>query len=64
MKIYLNAIEVSDSMWQKLLVFSIYGKFVIYSLWGGGVAKNHEYQENRSSDVLSDSTPKCVSIHI
>lgn len=31
---------------------------------GGGVAKNHEYQENRSSDVLLDSTPKCVSIHI
>ena len=35
MKIYLNVIEVSDSMWQKLTVFSIYGKYVIYSLWGG-----------------------------
>ena len=36
----------------------------LYIHFGGGVAKNHEYQENRSSDVLLDSTPKCVSIHI
>lgn len=43
---------------------SLYMENSLYIHFGGGVAKNHEYQENRSSDVLLDSTPKCVSIHI
>lgn len=67
-KIYMkNSFEFYQSSWFNVIKindFLLYIWKIHYRSTFGGDFINDYYQEHRGSDVLSDTIPECISIHI